>query len=119
MFFQHGCGSQCGSGGTLAMADAVDDRQEQAILHIFQHMNISRLALPFDSGRGDSKLHKAHFSGRSCRHFFTVTFVPWPGAEEISNSSIKRRTPGSPRPKLPEVENPSRSAWRISAMPGP
>src|SRR5258708_39961823 len=101
------------------MADAVDDREEQAIRQILHHMNIARLAVSFDGGNGDSKLHEAHFSGRSCRHFFTITLVPWPGAEEISNSSINRRTPGRPRPKLPEVEKPSRSACRMSAMPGP
>src|SRR4029077_11377909 len=101
------------------MADAVDDRQEQAIPHILHYMNIPRLALSFDCGRGDSKLHETHFSGRSCRHFFTITLVPSPGAEEISNSSIKRRTPGSTSPKLPGVKNPSRSPCRMSAIPGP
>ena len=45
-----------------------------------------------------------------CLHFFTATVVPLPGWEVISNSSIKRRTPGNPSPRLPDVENPSRSA---------
>src|SRR5689334_16992624 len=52
-------------------------------------------------------------------HFFTPTFVPWPGLETISNSSINRLTPGNPRPRLPEVEKPSRKAWPTSGMPGP
>src|SRR5205085_1054338 len=52
-------------------------------------------------------------------HFFTITFVPWPGLEKISNSSINRRTPGSPSPRLPEVEKPSRKACPTSRMPGP
>src|SRR5437016_14493206 len=52
-------------------------------------------------------------------HFFTTTLVPWARLESISNSSIRRRTPGSPRPRLPEVEKPSRKAWLTLGIPGP
>ena len=34
-------------------------------------------------------------------HFLTRTRVPAPGAESISNSSMRRRTPGRPRPRVP------------------
>ena len=37
-------------------------------------------------------------------HFLTVTVVPRPSSERISKSSISRRTPGRPRPRLPDVE---------------
>ena len=60
------------------------------------------------------ELRYSIFDGRRCYgyclHFFTATMVPRPGWEVISNSSIKRRTPGKPSPRLPEVEKPSRIA---------
>ena len=41
-----------------------------------------------------------------------VTVVPRPGSESIANSSIRRRAPGSPRPMLPVVDQPSViAAW--------
>jgi len=49
-------------------------------------------------------------------HFFTATVVLRPGWEVISNSSIKRRTPGNPRPRLPDVEKPACKAWGISEI---
>src|SRR5262249_740682 len=45
-----------------------------------------------------------HASLRQAIHFFTVTVVPWPALVRISNSSIRRRTPGNPSPSRPEVE---------------
>src|SRR3989441_3324157 len=36
-----------------------------------------------------------------------ITVVPLPNSELISNSSMSRRTPGGPSPRLPDVENPS------------
>src|SRR5436190_23796993 len=33
-------------------------------------------------------------------HFFAVTTLPSPGCDSIWNSSISRRTPGRPRPRL-------------------
>src|SRR5439155_25222796 len=43
-------------------------------------------------------------------HFFTVTVVPRPTADSMSNSSVSRLTPGSLRPRPPEVEKPLCSA---------
>src|SRR5689334_5058263 len=45
--------------------------------------------------------------------------VPEPGEETISNSSMSRRVPGSPSPRLSAVEKPSCMARPTSAMPGP
>ena len=50
-------------------------------------------------------------SPRGFAHFFTVTMVPRFTPETTSNVSINLRTPGSPSPRLREVEKPSRSAW--------
>ena len=41
---------------------------------------------------------------RHCFHFLTTTTVPRPTMDEISNSSIRRLTPGRPTPSRPEVE---------------
>ncbi len=67
----------------------------------------ARLTLAGKSELGNTIFHNRLSYGL---HFFTATVVPRPGWEVISNSSIKRRTPGSPSPRLPEVEKPSRSA---------
>src|SRR5439155_688615 len=52
-------------------------------------------------------------------HFRAVTVVPLPNSERISNSSMRRRTPGRPSPRLPEVEKPSSMASATSRIPGP
>src|SRR5438034_215834 len=52
-------------------------------------------------------------------HFFTVTVVPRPTADSMSNSSVSRLTPGSPRPRPPEVEKPLCSARATLGIPGP
>src|SRR5256886_13056638 len=52
-------------------------------------------------------------------HLRVVTVVPLPHSELISNSSMIRRTPGRPNPRLLEVENPSRIASVTSRIPGP
>src|SRR5207237_412446 len=52
-------------------------------------------------------------------HLVIVIVVPAPGAEVISNASIRRLAPGRPRPRPPPVEYPSFIAAPRSAMPGP
>src|SRR5258708_35676441 len=54
-----------------------------------------------------------------CLHLFPATVVPRLGWDVISNSSIKRRTPGNPSPRIPEVEKPSRMAARTARRPRP
>jgi len=72
----------------------------------------NQMAIPRFTLARENSLRHAVFHQRQIYnfHFFTVTVVPRPGSEVISNSSIKRRTPGSPRPRLPDVEKPSRMA---------
>ncbi len=52
-------------------------------------------------------------------HRAIMTRVPWPGADMISNSLLRRLAPLSPNP-IPEPEvQPSVMAWSMSGMPGP
>src|SRR5919197_6520589 len=52
-------------------------------------------------------------------HFFTVTVVPRPACETMSNSSVSRLTPGTPNPRPPEVEKPFSKAWATLGISGP
>src|SRR5690606_9749347 len=62
---------------------------------------------------GHTDRHASHF------HRLTLTRVPLPGADSISNSFMSRRDPERPSPKPVPVEYPSRSASAMSAIPGP
>src|SRR5207302_10659473 len=66
-------------------------------------------------------LQSTEFNDLRCQdcHFVTATVVPRLGSDSIRNSSTSRRIPGSPRPRPPEVEKPSRMASLTSAIPGP
>src|SRR5438034_10328522 len=98
------------------MSDSVDRRNQNATLVTANQMLVTRFPLPQENKLRHPILHQRHVY---CFHFFTVTIVPRPGFEVISNSSISRRTPGNPSPRLPEVENPSRRACGMSLIPGP
>src|SRR5437899_9800165 len=65
---------------------------------------------------GGRRLHD--LSAANC-HFLAVTLVPLPSSEAMSNSSIRRLTPGRPNPRPVAMEHPSSSALSRSAMPGP
>ncbi len=90
-----------GNGSFFAVPYAVNRCNQNSVSVAANQVVITRLALAWKN-----ELRYTIFDHRLfyCLHFFTVTVVPWPGWEEISNSSIKRRTPGSPSPRLPEVE---------------
>jgi hypothetical protein len=101
--------SRClgGTGGFFAVPYAVDSCNQNSISVAANQVVIAGLALARQNELGKTILdHRLSY----CLHFFTATVVPLPSWEVISNSSIKRRTPGSPSPRLPEVEKPSRSA---------
>src|SRR5690625_1180334 len=53
------------------------------------------------------------------KYFVAVTFDPLLLSDFISNSSIRRFTPGSPAPRPPEVEYPSSITLLTSSIPGP
>src|ERR1051325_2343299 len=113
---QDGRRSLGGIGGFRSVADSVDGGNEDSALVTTHQILVARLAFARERELRYSILrHRASYG----LHFFTPIVVPWPGLETISNSSIKRRTPGNPKPRLPDVEKPSRKAWRISGMPGP
>jgi hypothetical protein len=96
------------SRGFVSMTEAIDHRDEHSVGPLPHQVPIAGLRLPRKGVAGNSALN----NGRNAqgRHFFTVTVVPCPGFDVMSNSSINRRTPGKPNPKLPEVEKPSRNA---------
>src|SRR5690606_1011477 len=52
-------------------------------------------------------------------HRVTLTRVPVPTLDSISNSLISRREPDSPNPRPVPVESPSRGASSASGIPGP
>src|SRR5207245_3460593 len=80
------------------------------------HPPVAVLGLP----RQDHLRHVPLEQARAYRfHFRTVTVVPLPKSEVISNSSMSRRTPGKPSPRLPDVEYPSCMASATSGIPGP
>src|SRR5882762_6192800 len=101
--------------GLLAVTDAVDGRYERATTAaiVVHHLKVAGDPLTRCNTAGHSELQ-----GQGS-HFVIVTVVPLPALEAMSNSSIRRLTPGNPRPRPPELEYPSRSARVTSAIPGP
>src|ERR1700752_5511052 len=81
-----------------AVPEAVNNRKENAAGKGLDHITIPRLRLPVERKSGHSPIERHLAQGF---HFFATTVVPFPRSEAISNSSISRRTPGRPRPKLP------------------
>src|SRR6266481_5880180 len=98
----------CCSGGIgrcVTVPYAVNGRYQNSVSVAADQVLVTRFALARKNEFGNAIFdHRLSY----CFHFFTATVVPRPGWEVISNSSIKRRTPGSPSPRLPEVEKPSR-----------
>ncbi len=96
-----------GIGSFFAVPYAVNRCNQNSVSVAANQVVIARLALARKNELGNTIFDHRRFY---CFHFFTATIVPRPGWEVISNSSIKRRTPGNPSPRLPDVEKPSRSA---------
>src|ERR1700676_21728 len=94
-------------GRFFTVPNSVYRRDQYSISSAANQMAIPRFTLARENGLRHAVFHQRQIYNF---HFFTVTIVPRPGSEAISNSSIKRRTPGSPRPRLPDVEKPSRMA---------
>ncbi len=94
-------------GSFFAVPYAVNRGNQNSASVAANQVVIARFSLPRKNEFRDTIFNHRFFY---CFHFFTATVVPLPGWELISNSSIKRRTPGNPSPRLPDVENPSRSA---------
>ena len=101
-------GRSLGDAGSFFAVPYPVNRRDQNPAPVAAHqMVIASLSLARKDVFGDAVFdHRLPY----CLHFFTATVVPLPGWEVISNSSINRRTPGKPSPRLPEVEKPSRSA---------
>lgn len=82
----------------IAVPDPVDDPDDRTAIVGLHDLEIARVPM---AGR-DEPRHGA--SQAQVRHLVTVTVVPAPTVEAISNSSIRRLTPGSPSPNPPELE---------------
>src|SRR6266513_3214173 len=98
---QDGVGGETrGRRGLLPMTDAVDGRYDRATtaVVVVHHLEIAGNPLTRCNTAGDSELQ------RQGSHLVTVTVVPRPAPEAMSNSSMRRRTPGNPRPRPPELE---------------
>ena len=94
----------------VAVAEAVDHRDEAAALRRREHRHVARAPLARMRQRRHAALqhqrprgaHAAREFGRA--HITSVTFVPCPGAVSMSKSSTSRLAPGSPSPSpLPLV----------------
>ena len=86
--------------GLLAVTDTVDDRYQRtpATVIVVHHLEVAGDPLTRRNTAGDSELQ-----GQGS-HLVIVTVVPLPALEAMSNSSMRRLTPGSPRPRPPELE---------------
>src|SRR5439155_24195566 len=87
--------------GGLAVPQAIHRRHQDAPRKILYQVEVPRLGLSRDGLRRGPELdrRRAHWI-----HFLAVTIVPFRGSETITNSSISRRTPGRPSPRLRDVE---------------
>ena len=87
--------------GLLAVTDAVDGRYERATTAalVMHHLEVAGDPLTRRNTAGHSELQ-----GHQGSHFVIVTVVPLPAPEAMSNSSIRRLTPGNPSPRPPELE---------------
>src|SRR3954471_18562069 len=120
-----------GARSRAAVADPVDRRDERLGAGGHDERVVARLLLARDRSPGDRPLdhaaalgHRAGdsrttSSGSRSRHLRIVTVVPWPSFVSMSNSSISRRLPGSPRPRPLPVAYPSWNARSTSEIPGP
>src|ERR1700682_1283430 len=108
-------GQARGRRGLLAVTDAVDGRYERATTAVIvvQHLEVAGDPLTRCNTAGHSELQ-----GQGS-HFVIVTVVPLPALEAMSNSSMRRLTPGNPKARPTALEEPSRSARVRSAIPGP
>src|SRR2546422_6983239 len=102
--------------GLGAVPQAIDDGDEHAVRRPHREVAVAGLGLAGPRPLGDGPLDR---TGPHRFHRRTVTVVPLPKSEMISNSSISRRVPGRPRPRPPEVEYPSCMASVTSGIPGP
>src|SRR5260370_23453139 len=103
-------------GSLFSMSNSVNRRDQNSTPPTANQMLVARFTLTRENKLRHTILHQRLLY---CFPFFTFTIVPPPGLEGISTSSITPPTPRSPSPRLPEVEKPSRKAWRISRIPRP
>ena len=86
--------------GLLAVAEAVDNRDQRALPDAFDQREIAGLHLARQRQRRERRLNLQI----ARRHFFIVMVVPCPTTDCTSNSSIRRFAPGRPAPTPCDVE---------------
>src|ERR1700761_8517538 len=120
LVLQHHAGAPSRVAGLRAVPQPVHNAHEHAGLAVADAGAVAADLLALLGHGGDLDEQWANpVAGLGQRHFTALTTVPTPGSEVTSKSSISRRTPGSPIPRLRLVEYPSCSARPMSAMPGP
>src|SRR5690348_6470488 len=92
-----------GCRSAVSMTETIHNREHCSILEMRDHVPVTCFRLPRKGAGGDAAIQQQRLY---LLHFLAVTVVPWPTLDSISNSSISLRTPGRPRPRLREVENP-------------
>src|SRR6185312_392627 len=98
----------------------VDDADEHPVIGVADAGEIAADVLALLGHRRGLDQQRAHLpTGRRQCHFSALISVPEPSSDVTSNSSMRRRTPGRPIPRLRLVEYPSWSARLTSAIPGP
>src|SRR5258706_12578290 len=103
-------------GGLVAVSKPVDDAGEEPVLERARAQSVSRPGLSLQSPRRDTPVDPGCVQRF---HFVAVTVVPSPRRERIFTSSMRRRTPGRPSPRFPDVEYPACRALSTFAIPGP
>ena len=88
-------------GRLVAVPQPIRRGEERAVGKRLDQVPIPRFVLSGQGPRGGPPFDPRAAHGF---HFAVVTVVPLPTRETISNSSISRLTPGSPSPRLPDVE---------------
>src|SRR5207237_4614846 len=112
---QRSDGRMCRRRSLLAVAEAVDDRDQGPFPGAFDQREIAGLHLPRQRQGREPRLNLQI----ARRHFFIVMVVPCPTTDCTSNSSIRRFAPGRPAPTPCEVEYPYCIARSMSGIPGP
>ncbi len=94
------CDFGCGGRGS-PMPQTVNYGKDHSVRNRTGPMPVTRYRFSRHRCGGCAPFETCRFQ---LNHFLTVIIVPCPSSDSMANSSIKRLTPGSPRPNPPDVE---------------
>src|SRR5947209_20335037 len=94
-----------GLSGLLAVSESVDHGDQGAVWTVLYEVQVSGYVLSRKRSSGYCPIDQGSWAGihdppTRSSHFFSLTVVPSPTRESISNSSIRRLAPGRPMPRL-------------------